>query len=273
MQEYIEKVNKFNLNENSKKLISNQIKLFYDYNYSSINTYKVGDKVKLTKNNLIHGTRANLDELEMISKKGLIASEFYLESFTNKKKPYVVEFWKIDEHISLHDWINKYAGVTIEFYNREGNVFKNVICSIDDIKQELKKENDFRDYIIVQNQEQRFVPNDYINNESNLAFIIEYKDDDNLIKNDIFDNDFNQDILVDILPEWFYEKYMKNKTFDNHETGREKAIIFGIPRKMIKGIVISKKYENDIKYIEQIKLLFNDCYICDIKGNIIVGNI
>ena len=32
--------------------------------------------------------------------------------------------------------------------------------------------------------------------------------------------DYNE-IIEDILPNWFYEKYMKNRCFDNYETGRE----------------------------------------------------
>ena len=72
---------------------------------------------------MIHGSRANLDTLEIISKEGLIASEFYFEVNLNKKKPYVVELWDVREEIKLSDWIKKYAGVTIDFKNREGQVY------------------------------------------------------------------------------------------------------------------------------------------------------
>ena len=43
---------------------------------------------------------AEKDALEIISKEGLIASEFYDNFNPNKKKPYVVELWDIKEEIN-----------------------------------------------------------------------------------------------------------------------------------------------------------------------------
>ena len=45
----------------------------------------------------------------------------------NKKKPFVVEFWDIEENISLKDYINKYCGVTIEVKGKNGNILKQII--------------------------------------------------------------------------------------------------------------------------------------------------
>lgn len=266
--ECLRKIEEFDLKEKTKEVMKKQIKLFYDY-IEDNNKERINGEVLLTKNNLIHGSRANIKDLESISKFGLIASEFYSKFNLNKKKPYVVELWEINETIKLSDWINKYAGVTIDFKNREGNVYKSVISSFDDIKNNIQKESGFRDYIIYQNQEQRFVPNDVVDNEATVAFIIEFSDEDQLIKNDIFNLEFDNEIIKDILPTWFYEKYMKNRNFDNYETGREKAILFGIPRMMIKGIMLSRKYEKNSNYIKKIKELFPWCYICNIDGNII----
>ena len=90
-----------------------------------------------------------------------------------------------------------------------------------------------------------------------------------IIKNDIFNVSFDNKIIKDILPKWFYERYMKNRNFDNYETGREKAILFGIPVSMIQGIMISRKIENNLDSIKQIKKLFPNCYICNIDGKVI----
>lgn len=264
---YLERVDSFNLNANTKSILKEQIELFY--------TYKETEKtisnpeITLTPNNLIHGSRANLETLEIISKTGLISSEFYEEINPNKKKPYVIELWDVKENIKLSDWIKKYAGVTIDFKDREGKIYKSIISSFDDIKNNIQKESDFRDYIIYQNQEQRFIPNDIVENAAKGAFIIEYNNNDKLIKNDIFNQEFSNQIIKDILPEWFYEKYLKNRTFDNYETGREKAILFGIPATMIKGIIVSRKIEKDLNYLKKIKDLFPWCYICNIDGIII----
>ena len=113
------------------------------------------------------------------------------------------------------------------------------------------------------------MPNDIVDNDATIAFIIEYNENDELIKNDIFDKRFDTKIIKDMLPKWFYEKYMKNRNFDNYETGREKAILFGIPLFMIKGIMVSRTLEKDINYITKIKELFPKCYICNIDGIII----
>ena len=181
---YLERVDSFNLNANTKSILKEQIELFY--------TYKETEKtisnpeITLTPNNLIHGSRANLETLEIISKTGFISSEFYEEINPNKKKPYVIELWDVKENIKLSDWIKKYAGVTIDFKDREGKIYKSIISSFDDIKSNIQKESNFRDYIIYQNQEQRFIPNDIVENAATVAFIIEYNNNDKLIKNDIF---------------------------------------------------------------------------------------
>ena len=264
---YLERVDSFNLNANTKSILKEQIELFY--------TYKETEKtisnpeITLTPNNLIHGSRANLETLEIISKTGLISSEFYEEINPNKKKPYVIELWDVKKNIKLSDWIKKYAGVTIDFKDREGKIYKSIISSFNDIKSNIQNESYFRDYIIYQNQEQRFIPNDIVENAATVAFIIEYNNNDKLIKNDIFNQEFSNQIIKDILPEWFYEKYLKNRTFDNYETGREKAILFGIPATMIKGIIVSRKIEKDLNYLKKIKDLFPWCYICNIDGIII----
>lgn len=264
---YLERVDSFNLNANTKSILKEQIELFYIYKETEKTISN--NEITLTPNNLIHGSRANLETLEIISKTGLISSEFYEEINPNKKKPYVIELWDVKENIKLSDWIKKYAGVTIDFKDREGKIYKSIISSFDDIKSNIQKESNFRDYIIYQNQEQRFIPNDIVENAAKVAFIIEYNNNDKLIKNDIFNQEFSNQIIKDILPEWFYEKYLKNRTFDNYETGREKAILFGIPATMIKGIIVSRKIEKDLNYLKKIKDLFPWCYICNIDGIII----
>ena len=267
---YEEKIESFELLPETKELLKRQLYLYKNYKNKNNNEIKIkGDIITLNRNSLIHGTRANIDDLETISKTGLISSEFYSELNINKKKPYVVELWDVKEELELSKWIDKYTGVTIDFKNRNGEIYKSVISSFDKIKNVISFEKDFRDYIIYQNQEQRFLPNDIIENDASLAFIVEYNKNDELINNDIFNIDFDKDILKDLLPDWFYEKYMITRKFDNYETGREKAILFGIPVSMIKGIMISRKLEKDNNVIQRIRELFPKCYICNLDGIVI----
>jgi hypothetical protein len=270
MMDYTNKIESLKLKRKTKNLLLEQNNLIINYNLKKFNKYKKDDLVILKRNSLIHGTRADINTLEIISKTGLISSEFYSEINYQKKKPFVVEFWNVQEEGLLSEWLKKYTGVTIDFKNRNGEIYKKTICSIEDIKSNIKKENGFRDYIIYQNQEQRFLPNDNVENDSTLAFIIECDENDNkIIKNDIFDEDFNDKILKDILPNWYYKKYMITRKFDNYETGREKGILLGIPTNMISGIMISRNIEHDKNFILKLKELFPNCYICTLDGVVI----
>ena len=48
--------------------------------------YNIADEVYLDNNTLIHGTRIGVEELEKISKNGLLAPEFLGKYNKNKKK-------------------------------------------------------------------------------------------------------------------------------------------------------------------------------------------
>ena len=268
-EDYLNNIKKFKLKKSTKELLNKQVELFYSYSNDDFKEYSVGDEISLTKNTLVHGSRASLEVLKIIAENGLIASEFYEGVVHNKKKPYVVEFWRVYEDTTLSNWIKTRTGVTINFYSREGSVYKSVLSSFDDIGDNVKKEQGFRDYIIYQNQEQRYLPNDYIKNDASVAFILEFNDKDSLIKNDIFSESFDSKILKDLLPKWFYNKYMKTRKFDPFETGREKAILFGVPVSMIKGIMVSRELEKDKDSINKIRKLFPKCYICNLDGKVI----
>ena len=113
------------------------------------------------------------------------------------------------------------------------------------------------------------MPNELNNNECSVSFIVKYSNDDLLIKNDIFNTHFSKEISRKILPSWYFEKYIVNRDFDNNETGREKAILFGIPASMIEGIIISDKLKKNKEYLK-ISELFPNCYICDHNGLVLI---
>lgn len=268
---YITKIDSYNFSDDVKKIFEEQIRSFYNHKtHTKLPKYNVGEEVKLTNLNLIHGSRANLEELALISKSGLIASEFYNDNKTIKKKPFVVELWQVNENISLKNWLNKYTGLTVEFYDKSGLIYKRIITPIDNLKSIIKKESGYRNYIIYQNQEQRFLPNELNNNECSVSFIVKYSNNDLLIKNDIFNTHFSKKISREILPSWYFEKYIVNRDFDNNETGREKAILFGVPASMIEGIIVSDKLKENKEYLK-ISELFPNCYICDRNGLVLIS--
>ena len=210
---YITKLASYNFSDDVKKIFEEQIRSFYNHKtHTKLPKYNVGEEVKLTNLNLIHGSRANLEELALISKSGLIASEFYNDNKT----------------------------ITVEFYDKSGLIYKRIITPIDNLKSIIKKESGYRNYIIYQNQEQRFLPNELNNNECSVSFIVKYSNDDLLIKNDIFNTHFSKEISREILPSWYFEKYIVNRDFENKE------------------------------YLK-ISELFANCYICDRNGLVLIS--
>ena len=265
-----ELIEKYFHNKKTKQLFYEQISNFnyYKDNYITTNRLKKGDEVIVNKNTLIHGTRLKYDEIDIIAQKGLISSEFYSTFNKNKKKPFVVEFFYIKEDLTLKDYLSKYTGFTINFLDNHSEIIKSVICPYEKIKEVICSTEGYRDYIIYQNQEQRFLPNEF-NCNSNIAFVIQFDDDNKLIKNDTFHENFDRQVLKNIYPKWFYKKYMITRKFDNYETGREKAIIYGIPESMFNGIIVSRKYEGDEKILDIIKEKFPNCYIANLDGKVI----
>lgn len=263
----------YKLNNKTINLFNSQFDIFNSLKDKIIyfnNNYCVGDDVIIDDKTLIHGTKISVDELNMIKDTGLIAPEFIGEFNRNKKKPFVVEFWKINNKMKLKEFIDVFCGVTLEVKNNDGSIISREMISIDDIKDKIINLNNYRDYVIYQNQEQRFVPNDY-NKNSTMAFIVKETEESNeLFSNDIFSNTLDKVILKNILPNWFYKKYLINKKYDNYETGRERAIIYGIPSNMIKGILVNREIEKDEEKLHIIKKLFSNCYICNIDGKVIM---
>lgn len=260
--------------EKTIKIFSEQYNNFYNANIQQIKKYSIGDEVQLNKNSLIHGTRIPIDNLSKVKENGLIASEFYENETRAKKKPYIVEFWRVDENISLKQFIEKYCGVTIEVYSKEGQVIENIISPFKDIEENIKKVSkfeNFRDYTIYQNQEQRFLPNRIIK-QNPLAFIInnDSAEKNLILKNDIFSNEFDFEIIQEILPEWYIEQYIKNGLSDRNETRRERGIIYGVPSCFIEGIIVNEEIENCKQKLEHIVSIFPECYICNIDGKVLL---
>lgn len=98
----------FNL-EKTIKLFEQQYENFCKANRKQIKKYNIGDEIILDNNSLIHGTRIPLDNLYKVKENGLVASEFYEKEPRIKKKPFVVEFWRVDENISLKSFIKKFC--------------------------------------------------------------------------------------------------------------------------------------------------------------------
>jgi len=264
---YLEKINKYFKNNKIKKIFKEQLELFYRISEMNIEKkYNIGDEVILNKNYLIHGTRTKINDINNISKHGLVAVEFHDKQYPNQKKPYTCEFWYIKNTIKLKDYINKYTGGTIIFKRKEGNI--ETITNIDNIEYTIKNmKEDYANWEVYQTKEARFLP---VNNKITLAFIINAQNEaSKLLDNSIQSDKLDKKIKKKILPKWFYKKYIEKNVYDVFETQREIAILLGIPSNLIEGIIVNKNIENSIKDLETIKNIFPKCYICNIEGKVI----
>lgn len=57
---------------------------------------------------------------------------------------------------------------------------------------------------------------------------------------------------------------------DDFTTNRESAIIYGFPKEFITGIIVSRKFKKNKEILNELKLLFPKCFICNLDGKVII---
>lgn len=249
----------------TQSLMLEQINNFYcvaNQNVKNIK-YKKNDNVVLNKNNLITGFKFDLNYLELIANKGKICGDFDgIE--TKHGVRWAVSTWKFAKKIKLKDYVTNYSGMTV-VYN--GNYEIVPYGKLDAFVEGLKNKQHFL-WEAESTREMRFLPND-ISQNSNIALIFNmgHKGCDKLIKNELQQDFIPSEIKVaPVLDE-------RNKTRTAFEKGfgqRVAYVLFGIPQNCIEGLFVGRKTENDKKMLANLKLLFPDCYICNIDGKVIV---
>ena len=95
-----------------------------------------------------------------------------------------------------------------------------------------------------------------------------------LAYNDVWNLDFDKEVLENFLDYRYVDKFINEDRLnkDASTTDRESAIMFGLPPKLIEGVFVGRKIEKDINSLEYIKSKLPDCYICNLDGEVIVGN-
>ena len=274
-EKYIEIAKEKINNPSSRNIVIKQIERYYEAleNYTPlVSSYKVGDKVYLSKGTLLHGTYKNIEGLNEIVNNGLVSSMFV----DGRLSKYIgsVCVWNLKKDYYLKDYINFYSGGTIEYKDLDGVVIKIAVITYDEMDKIIDTIDTsicFR-WFMEQTKEARFMPSlvqdkvqiGIIFNGNNL-YIKELLNGDVLNPNLINDNDVKEFINPD-----YYEKFIKQrKNKDDFFTDRESAIIFGIPSCFIEGILVGRKYEKDEVVLEKIKELLPNAYICNLDGIVI----
>lgn len=277
-ENYIEYV-KNNFEGETRNLILNQIELFYDENeVVNKNKYSEGEEVFLKKRTHIHGIPGLLDNFDWIIENGFIGNDFTSKNVNNKIKN-SIGMWDIQEDCMLRDYIEKYSGFTITYTIGRGPGSKEVSELIpyhkfDEYTERINDDENIWMYWGDGTKEVRFIPS-LVANKRQIAFILNM--DNNyarkMIQNDVWNTELSEETVRPFIDYRYYEKFLTerfNRTAQT--TDRETAIIFGLPPKLIEGVFVGRKIENDQASLDYIKSKLPDCYICNLDGRVIVGN-
>ncbi len=255
-------------NKTSRKIMLEQIERFYSIQKATThNSYKIGDRVYLKKGTLLHGTYKNIEGLEQIAKEGLISS-WFIES-RGTKYPSSVGVWNLKKGSYLDEYINYYSGGTIRYREENKNEITEVIPYSDmkNIMNHISKKNYFM-WQMEQTKEARFLPS-LVQDKIQIGII--FSNNKELLKGDILNPDnINDKDVEEFVNDQYYKQFIidrKNK--NDFFTDRESAILLGIPKYLIEGIIVGKRYEKNNTILNRIKKLLPNCYICNINGIVI----
>ncbi len=275
---FINKVNDiFWLHSKTIKLFTEQINNYYLVKEKvklKKHEYNIGDEVVLEKGMFMRGEGAisemSDDKLRFIAEHGFITPDLTKKYNKNQKTPFTIPVWNIQSDMLLKDYIKLYSGATIRIYSLTSKESKTELIPYKQIDKYVNNLDNFWKWDIEQTKENRFMPS-LSNKRIQLGFIINTKNKltKELIKNDIFNLEFDKRVLKTFIAKWFRDKFIYDKR-DDFTTNREGAIVFGIPANLIEGILVGREYEKNKKILDFIKELFPKCYICNLDGKVIV---
>ena len=278
-EKYIEYANK-TFKGKALELVLNQIELFYSKGDTIKRKYSEGEDVWLSKGTFIHGIRKGFDEFDWIVDNGFISTDFSnnLAKGLNKIKN-SIGMWNIKENTYLKDYIINYSGFTITYKLGRGPDAKTIskLIPYHKFDEETEKLNDDENVYIWwgdKTKEVTYLPS-LVSNKSQIAFILnmDTKYAKEMICADIWSNDIDEEVLTYFLDERYYSKFLEERlNKDASTTDRESSIIFGLPSKLIEGVLVGRNTENNHELLKYIKSKLPDCYICNIEGKVIVGN-
>ena len=108
LEKCIKNSHKICKNKKVKKIIDEQIKTFFEIEYSNFKLkrpmYSLGDEVVLNKNHYLHGISRNNQALDFVAKNGIVSKD----AATGEKGKHAFTlcsgFWRVKKEISLRDY-------------------------------------------------------------------------------------------------------------------------------------------------------------------------
>lgn len=259
------------------ELVLNNIELFFKDEKINKHKYKAGEEVKLSKGTYMHGIPGLLDNFDWVMKNGLVAVDFTGNSEGKNKIKNSIGMWNIKEDMLLKDYIINYSGVTVTYTIGRGPGSKEVSKLIpyhkfDEEIEIINNDENIWTYWAEKTKEVTFLPS-LVSNKRQIAFILNMESDSakEMIKADVWNRELEEETLKEFLDYRYYEKFLQerfNRTAQT--TDRESAIMFGLPNRLIEGVLVGRKVEENKEYLEHIKSKLPDCYICNLDGKVIV---
>lgn len=276
-EEYIDKA-KRNFSGKTLAMMIENINLFYKDEEIKKTKYNTGEPVYLKKGTFLHGIPGLLDNFDWIVENGFISNDFTKKEINNKIKN-SIGMWNIKENCYLKDYINTYSGFTVTYTIGRGPGSKEITELIpyhkfDEYTEKLNDREDVWMYWGDGTKEVRFIPS-LVANKRQIAFILNMGSTyaKEISKNDIWNTNIPYEDLKDFIDYRYYEKFKEERINRTAQTtDRESAIIFGLPKTLIEGVFVGRKIEKDKKALNHIKEKLPDCYICNLDGEVIVGN-
>ncbi len=254
-------------NGKAKDVIVKQIDNFFDIEESkfilSKNKYNVGDYVRLTSDNYLHGIGKNETSIKFVSENGILSKEA-TGDFGNHAFRFVVGLWRVKEDILLSDYIRNYSGIIAKYNDVNEQV---PYGKLDEFVDKMRNVDHFL-WKAESSMEVRFMPS-LARDINQIGFILNLGSSygKKLLKNDINGKKYDKKISDNFLREDLRGNFFDNK--DNAFLERASYVVFGINKCFIEGIIVGRKYESDGDKISDLKELFPNSYICNLDGMVI----
>ena len=237
----------------------------------------------LKKGAFIHGLGGSSDSynnfkiFDFVCDNGFIGGDF--NGRPTVKILNSVGMWNIKEDMYLKDYITLYSGVTIKYRvgdRKRGltDYYELVPCGkIEKRFVELNNEPEVWQWSAEQTKEVRFVPS-LFSDKNQIAFILNMESDyaKEVSKQDVWNPEYRTEDIMKYFCSNYFLPEMLQGNFNAATTDREAAIMFGITPRLIEGVLVGRKIENDKQALSYINSKLPDCYICNLDGKVIIGN-
>lgn len=256
------------------ELVLSQIEAFFDdTEIEHTKKYKTGDSVVLKKGTFMHGIPT--ESFDWAAENGLIASDFTHDAPANKIKN-SVGVWNIRENCFLRDYIIQYSGFTITYTIGRGPGSTEVSELIpyhkfDEFTERINNDEKIWMYWGESTKETRFLPS-LVSDKRQIAFILNMESEyaKKLAMGDVWNTSLDAETLSPFLDFRYREKFLTERFSRSAKTtDRESAVIFGLPAKLIEGVFVGRKIENDPTALRHIKERLPGRYICGLGGTVI----